>query len=66
MASGGRRLDLQAEFRDNNGQLLGYALTGAKAVNKVALNKELPAVLLSFNLPWKGVSLITNKDLIHA
>ncbi len=38
-------LDLQAEFRDNNGQLLGYALTGAKAVNKVALNKELPAVL---------------------
>lgn len=38
-------LDLQAEFRDNNGQLLGYALTGTKSVNKVALNKELPAVL---------------------
>ncbi|MFY9180571.1 MAG: FAD-dependent oxidoreductase [Venatoribacter sp.] len=39
-------LDLQAEFRDNSGQLLGYALTGSKGLNKVALNKELPAILL--------------------
>ena len=38
-------VDVQAEFRDGNGQLLGYALTGARVMNKVALNKELPAVM---------------------
>lgn len=37
--------DVQAEFRNKNGQLLGYALTGAKVLNKLALNKELPAIL---------------------
>lgn len=37
--------DVQAEFRNQSGQLLGYALTGAKVVNKLSLNKELPAIL---------------------
>lgn len=37
--------DVQAEFRNQSGQLLGYALTGAKVVNKLTLNKELPAIL---------------------
>lgn len=37
--------DVQAEFRNQNGQLLGYALTGAKVLNKLALNKELPPVM---------------------
>lgn len=36
---------VQAEFRNESGQLLGYALTGDKLMNKVALNKELPAIL---------------------
>lgn len=38
-------VDVQAEFRNENGELLGYALTGARVMNKVALNKELPAVM---------------------
>lgn len=37
--------DVQAEFRNQSGQLLGYALTGAKVVNKLTLNKELPSIL---------------------
>lgn len=37
--------DVQAEFRNEAGDLLGYALTGAKVPNKVALNKELPALM---------------------
>ncbi|CUS40275.1 MAG: FAD-dependent oxidoreductase [Thalassolituus sp.] len=37
--------DVQAEFRNEAGDLLGYALTGAKVMNKVALNKELPAIM---------------------
>lgn len=37
--------DVQAEFRDESGQLRGYALTGARVMNKVALNKALPALL---------------------
>lgn len=37
--------DVQAEFRDESGQLHGYALTGARVMNKVALNKALPALL---------------------
>lgn len=36
---------VQAEFRGHEGQLFGYALTGEKVLNKLALNKELPAVL---------------------
>lgn len=36
---------IQAEFRDLDGKLQGYALTGTKVMNKVALNKELPALL---------------------
>lgn len=38
-------LDMQAEYRNSEGHLLGYALTGSKLINKVALNKELPALL---------------------
>lgn len=38
-------VDVQAEYRDVDGHLLGYALTGSKLINKVALNKELPALL---------------------
>ncbi|MFC3680434.1 FAD-dependent oxidoreductase [Bacterioplanoides pacificum] len=37
--------DVQAEFRNSDGQLLGYALTGAKVMNKVALNKELSPLM---------------------
>ena len=37
--------DVQAEYRNDAGDLLGYALTGAKVANKVALNKELPAIM---------------------
>ncbi|MAD44675.1 MAG: FAD-dependent oxidoreductase [Oceanospirillaceae bacterium] len=37
--------DVQAEFRAENGDLLGYALTGARVMNKVALNKALPAIM---------------------
>ena len=37
--------DVQAEYRNEAGDLLGYALTGAKVANKVALNKELPAIM---------------------
>ena len=36
---------VRAEFRAPNGDLLGYALTGDKVSNKVALNKELPPLL---------------------
>lgn len=38
-------VDVQAEYRDADGHLLGYALTGSKLINKVSLNKELPALL---------------------
>ncbi len=37
--------DVQAVYRNEAGDLLGYALTGAKVANKVALNKELPAIM---------------------
>lgn len=37
--------DVQAEFRHQSGQLLGYALTGGKVLNKLALNKELPPLM---------------------
>lgn len=41
----GEGADIQAEFRGESGELLGYALTGARVMNKVALNKELPAIM---------------------
>lgn len=37
--------DVKAEYRNEAGDLLGYALTGAEVANKVALNKELPAIM---------------------
>ena len=41
----GEGKDLQVEFRNDAGDLLGYALTGGKVMNKIALNKELPAIM---------------------
>ncbi|MGF0240214.1 NAD(P)/FAD-dependent oxidoreductase [Rhodococcus sp. IEGM1300] len=41
----GQGADIKALCRDANGQLLGYALTGAAVMEKLALNKELPALL---------------------
>jgi rubredoxin-NAD+ reductase len=41
----GQGADIQAEFRDTQGALLGYALTGAAVQHKLALNKQLPALL---------------------
>ena len=38
--------DLKVLYRDAEGRLLGYALTGAAVQEKLALNKELPALLL--------------------
>jgi rubredoxin-NAD+ reductase len=37
--------DVKALCRDDAGALLGYALTGACVADKIALNKELPAIL---------------------
>lgn len=37
--------DVKALCRDDDGALLGYALTGACVADKMALNKELPAIL---------------------
>jgi rubredoxin-NAD+ reductase len=37
--------DVKALCRDDEGALLGYALTGACVADKLALNKELPAIL---------------------
>jgi rubredoxin-NAD+ reductase len=37
--------DVKALCRDDAGALLGYALTGACVADKLALNKELPAIL---------------------
>src|SRR5690554_8051354 len=37
--------DVQPEFRNQSGQLLGYALTEPKVVNKLTLTKEFPAIL---------------------
>lgn len=37
--------DVKAEFRDAEGKLLGFALTGAAVRDKIALQKELPAIL---------------------
>ncbi|QIH05212.1 MULTISPECIES: FAD-dependent oxidoreductase [unclassified Pseudomonas] len=41
----GQGADIKALCRDASGQLLGYALTGAAVMEKLALNKELPALL---------------------
>ena len=37
--------DIQALCRDADGNLLGYALTGTAVAQKLALNKQLPALL---------------------
>jgi len=37
-------VDVKALCRDDEGTLLGYALTGACVADKLALNKELPAI----------------------
>jgi rubredoxin-NAD+ reductase len=37
--------NVKALYRDDAGALLGYALTGACVADKIALNKELPAIL---------------------
>ncbi|EJN19185.1 NAD(P)H-nitrite reductase [Pseudomonas sp. GM78] len=41
----GQGADIKVLCRDNNGKLLGYALTGAAVMEKLALNKELPPLL---------------------
>ncbi|MGP0174126.1 NAD(P)/FAD-dependent oxidoreductase [Pseudomonas sp. NCHU5208] len=41
----GSGADIKALCRDAGGALLGYALTGAAVQEKLALNKELPALL---------------------
>jgi len=41
----GQGADIKALCRDAEGQLLGYALTGAAVMEKLALNKQLPALL---------------------
>jgi rubredoxin-NAD+ reductase len=37
--------NVKAEFRDSSGSLLGFALTGDATREKMALQKELPAIL---------------------
>lgn len=41
----GSGADIKALCRDSEGRLLGYALTGTAVQDKLALNKELPALL---------------------
>ncbi|QAY83468.1 NAD(P)/FAD-dependent oxidoreductase [Pseudomonas arsenicoxydans] len=41
----GQGADVKVLCRDSSGKLLGYALTGAAVMEKLALNKELPALL---------------------
>lgn len=41
----GQGVDVKALCHDAEGQLLGYALTGAAVMEKLALNKQLPALL---------------------
>ncbi|MNN47626.1 Rubredoxin-NAD(+) reductase [compost metagenome] len=41
----GQGADIKALCRDGTGKLLGYALTGAAVQEKLALNKQLPALL---------------------
>lgn len=42
----GSGADIRGEFRSPTGALLGYVLTGAATQQKLALNRELPAILL--------------------
>ena len=37
--------NVKAEFRNAGGELLGFALTGDATKEKMALQKELPAIL---------------------
>ena len=37
--------NVKAEFRDSAGNLLGFALTGEAIKEKLALQKELPAIM---------------------
>ena len=37
--------DVSALFRNDAGDLLGYALTGSRVADKLALNKELPPIM---------------------
>jgi rubredoxin---NAD+ reductase len=37
--------NVKAQFRDSAGKLLGFALTGDATKDKVALQKELPAIM---------------------
>ncbi|WP_434654367.1 FAD-dependent oxidoreductase [Pseudomonas sp. R3-56] len=41
----GQGADIKALCRDAHGNLLGYALTGTAVMEKLALNKQLPALL---------------------
>ena len=41
----GQGADIKALCRDAEGRLLGYALTGSAVMEKLALNKELPALM---------------------
>ncbi|WP_448105834.1 NAD(P)/FAD-dependent oxidoreductase [Pseudomonas azerbaijanoccidentalis] len=41
----GQGADIKVLCRDASGKLLGYALTGSAVMEKLALNKELPALL---------------------
>ena len=41
----GQGADIKVLCRDATGQLLGYALTGTAVMEKLALNKQLPALL---------------------
>ncbi|KIF64204.1 NAD(P)/FAD-dependent oxidoreductase [Pseudomonas fluorescens] len=41
----GQGADIKVLCHDADGQLLGYALTGAAVMEKLALNKQLPALL---------------------
>ncbi len=41
----GQGTDIKALCRDPDGNLLGYALTGAAVMDKLALNKALPALM---------------------
>ncbi len=41
----GQGTDIKALCRDTSGKLLGYALTGSAVMEKLALNRELPALL---------------------
>jgi len=37
--------NVNAQFRDSDGKLLGFALTGESIKEKIILQKELPAIM---------------------